>query len=168
MRIAYLECFSGISGDMLLGALLHAGVSQDLLQRTVTALNIEAELRISRVDRSGISATKVDVLVNGKLADHAQRSPEDTPQHHDHSHPQVHEHSHEHQASKAAIPTSDRHSHAREHRPDHQHGRSLSEIREIIRNAELPLPARDAAVGVFELLGETEAEIHNVPLESIH
>jgi len=168
MRIAYLECFSGISGDMLLGALLHAGVSQDLLQRTVTALNIGAELRISRVDRSGISATKVDVLVNGKLADHAQRSAEHTPQHHDHSHPQVHEHSHEHQASKAAIPNSDRHSHAREHRPDHHHGRSLSEIREIIRNAELPLPARDAAVGVFELLGETEAGIHKVPLESIH
>src|SRR5437016_2650134 len=146
MRIAYLECFSGISGDMMLGALLHAGVSQDLLQRTVTALNIGAELRISRVDRSGISATRVDVLVNGKLADRPQSSPEQTHRHHDHSHPQVHEHSHEHQASKAAISTSDRSSHSREHGPNHQHGRSLSEIREIIRNADIPPPATDAGV----------------------
>jgi len=167
MRIAYIECFSGISGDMMLGALLHAGLSQDFLQRTVTALNIGAELRISRVDRSGISATKVDVLVNGK-PDQPQRSPEHTHEHDDHSHPHAHEHSHEPRASRAGISTSDRHSHSREHKPDHQHGRSLSQIREIIRNADIPRPAREAAVRAFELLGEAESGIHNVPLESIH
>ena len=53
MRIAYLECFSGISGDMMLGALLHAGVTEDLLRQTVAALDVGAELRIKRVDRSG-------------------------------------------------------------------------------------------------------------------
>ena len=52
MRIAYFECFSGISGDMMLGALLHAGVSEELLRRTVTALGVGAELRVSHVDRS--------------------------------------------------------------------------------------------------------------------
>ena len=63
MRIAYLDCFSGISGDMFLGALLDAGVPFALLEKTVADLDIGATLEISRVDRGGISATKLDVVV---------------------------------------------------------------------------------------------------------
>src|SRR5713101_7090895 len=66
MRIAYLECFSGISGDMFMGALVDAGVPQRLFEETVAALNLAAHLEISRVVRSGISATKVDVYVDGE------------------------------------------------------------------------------------------------------
>jgi len=66
MRIAYLECFSGMSGDMFLGALIDAGVSPQLLEDTVAALNVGARLENSRVVRSGISATKVDVWVDGE------------------------------------------------------------------------------------------------------
>ena len=66
MRIAYLDCFSGISGDMFLGALLGAGVPFELFQKTVAALDLGATLELSRVDRGGISATKLDVLVNGE------------------------------------------------------------------------------------------------------
>src|SRR5271157_3994021 len=66
MRIAYLDCFSGISGDMFLGALLDAGVPFELFQKTVADLNIGATLELSRVDRAGISATKLDVVVNGE------------------------------------------------------------------------------------------------------
>ena len=66
MRIAYLDCFSGISGDMFLGALVDAGVPFGLLQKTVSELNIGASLEQSRVDRGGISACKVDVMVNGE------------------------------------------------------------------------------------------------------
>src|SRR5208282_2021410 len=65
MRIAYLDCFSGISGDMFLGALVDAGVSPKLLEDTVAAIDIGARLEISRVLRGGISATKVDVYANG-------------------------------------------------------------------------------------------------------
>ena len=61
MRIAYLDCFSGISGDMFLGALVDAGVSPKLLEDTVAALALGARLEISRVMRGGIAATKVDV-----------------------------------------------------------------------------------------------------------
>ena len=68
MRIAYLECFSGISGDMFLGALVDAGVSPQLLQDAVAALGLGAKLEVSRVVRSGISATKVDVWVDGERA----------------------------------------------------------------------------------------------------
>ena len=66
MRIAYLDCFSGISGDMFLGALVDAGVSPKLLEDTVAALDIGARLEISRVLRGGISATKVDVYAHGE------------------------------------------------------------------------------------------------------
>ena len=66
MRIAYLDCFSGISGDMFLGALVEAGVSPKLLEETVAALDIGARLEISRAVRSGISATKVDVYSHGE------------------------------------------------------------------------------------------------------
>ena len=66
MRIAYLDCFSGVSGDMFLGALVDAGVPAKLFEDTVTALKIGAHLQISRVHRSGITATKVDVYVHGE------------------------------------------------------------------------------------------------------
>jgi len=66
MRIAYLDCFSGVSGDMFLGALVDAGVPARLLEQTVAALNIGARLEISRVQRNGISATKVDVYSHGE------------------------------------------------------------------------------------------------------
>ncbi|HKW27357.1 MAG TPA: nickel pincer cofactor biosynthesis protein LarC [Terriglobales bacterium] len=66
MRIAYLDCFSGISGDMFLGALVDAGVPAALLEKTVEALGVGARLEVSRVSRSGISATKVDVYSHGE------------------------------------------------------------------------------------------------------
>ena len=59
MKIAYLDCFSGMSGDMFLGALVDAGVSPELLEKTVEALQVDAWLEISKVNRSGITATKV-------------------------------------------------------------------------------------------------------------
>ena len=74
MRIAYLDCFAGISGDMMLGALVDAGVPAQVLHDAVVALKLEASLRIGTVDRSGISATKVHVLEDEGLA-------EETPSH---------------------------------------------------------------------------------------
>jgi pyridinium-3,5-bisthiocarboxylic acid mononucleotide nickel chelatase len=165
MRIAYIECFSGISGDMTVGALLHAGVGEELLHRAVAALNIGAELRIHRLDRSGISATKVDVLVNGKLADRVDDSGHGHPHEHEYPHAQDHAHGHAHSHS---------HTHFGSHgHPHHKHGaveqtRSLSAIKDIIRRAEIPAAAQAMAIRAFELLGEAEAGVHNVPIESIH
>jgi uncharacterized protein (TIGR00299 family) protein len=140
MRIAYLETFSGVSGDMLLGAFVQAGVSADLLRETTAALKLGATLDINEVDRSGIHAVKVNVLVQGKPADA----------------PLSHGHNHDHH-----------HHHGEHHAPKHE-GRSLSTIRALIGQVALPKVVKATAIRAFELLGEAEARIHHVPIESIH
>ena len=64
MRIGYLECFSGISGDMLLGALVDAGLPFACLEETAAALNVGARLEMRKVSRGGLAATKVDVITD--------------------------------------------------------------------------------------------------------
>lgn len=80
MRIGYLECFSGISGDMLLGALVDAGVPFTHLEETTAALNLGARLESRKVMRGGIAGTKVDVVVN-------ELQPASTHSHSNHEHP---------------------------------------------------------------------------------
>src|SRR5215467_14032005 len=104
MRIAYLECFSGVSGDMFLGALLDAGVPPELLIRTVAALGVDVRLEVSRVDRSGISVTKVDVIAAGEK----ELLWEEFWQHESPAAARSHGHEHGHEPGRA-------HSHSRVH-----------------------------------------------------
>jgi uncharacterized protein (TIGR00299 family) protein len=160
MRIAYLDCFSGISGDMFLGAMIDAGVPRETFERAVETLGAAARLEVSTVNRSGISATKVDVVVNG-MKDMPRSSRTAVSDPHGHSHKHSHDHSH-------AIHKDD-HRHPHEHElHEHQHGRRLSEIREIIGKAALSESVKATAIGTFEKLGDAEAKIHNVPAEQIH
>jgi uncharacterized protein (TIGR00299 family) protein len=177
MRIAYLECFSGISGDMFLGALVDAGVPAALLEKTVAALDVGARLEVSRVDRSGISAVKVDVYARGEK-DAPREDPahgHDDHGHHDHGH---HDHGHH----------DHRHDHRHEHEPvellehnyakgetragayqhAHDHERGLKEIRQIIAKAKISETAKAKAIAIFEALGRAEAKIHNRDIETIH
>jgi pyridinium-3,5-bisthiocarboxylic acid mononucleotide nickel chelatase len=155
MRIAYLDCFSGISGDMFLGALIDAGVAPSIFEQAVEALDIGAQLEISRVNRSGISATKVDVIVNGEK-DTPRSTNLASKQEHTHGHSHCHEHDHHHDHE----PHHDSH--------EHQHGRGLVEIRDIIRKTSLNDSVKKTAIAIFEKLGEAEAKIHNVPIEQIY
>jgi len=166
MRIAYLDCFSGMSGDMFLGALIDAGVSPDVLEKTIAALNVGARLEISRVNRSGITATKVDVFVNGEKElprqefwvqgehSHAHRHDHE----HEHSSGDAHPHSHSPTGSRAGVPAPHEHGHAR----------SLKEIREIIGAAPISEPAKKRALDIFAALGAAEAKIHNNEIDSVH
>src|SRR5205809_177088 len=144
MRIAYLECFSGISGDMFLGALLDCGVPAELFTRTVEALGVEARLEVSRVQRSGISAVKLDVLIDGeKELPREQFLEKHEHQHHDHEHSHKHdEHSHEHSHPGP----EHRHEHDHEHSAHGQtHHRGLKEIRQIINQAAISESAKQRA-----------------------
>jgi pyridinium-3,5-bisthiocarboxylic acid mononucleotide nickel chelatase len=160
MRIAYLECFSGMSGDMFLGALVDAGVPARVLKETVTALGVGATLEISRVVRSGISATKVDVYVDGEkdLPREEywgrQREHEDSHEHAGHSH------SYAGESSRAGAPAP--------HSDSHEHGRALTEIREIISGASISEHAKKSALAIFEALGRAEAKIHNTSIDQVH
>ena len=161
MRIAYLDCFSGISGDMFLGALIDAGVSPQIFERVVESLGVGAKLEISRVNRSGISATKVDVLIEGQKDEPRREVSEPhgttsrSPAKHSHSDSHKHAHAHEPQ-----------HEHDLHH--EQHHGRGLVEIRQIIGKAALRDWAKKTAGAIFENLGAAEAKVHNIPIENIH
>jgi uncharacterized protein (TIGR00299 family) protein len=160
MRIAYLECFSGISGDMFLGALLDAGVPARTLEEAVAALAVGARLEITRVVRSGISATKVDVYVDGEKDVPREQYWERQEQHqHSHEHGE-HSHSHASESSRAGAPAPHPHS--------HRHGRGLAEIRKIISAAAISAVAKKTAIAIFEALGRAEAKIHNTSIEAVH
>src|SRR5229473_5180443 len=136
MRLAYLDCFSGISGDMFLAALIDAGVPPKLFEETVAALNI--------------GATKVDVVMNGE-----KDSPREVKASAPHDHTHAHDHHHD-------VHHHEPHSH------EHHHSRSLTEIREIIRQSKISDSAKATAVAIFEKLGAAESKIHNVPIDQIH
>ncbi len=150
MRIAYLDCFSGISGDMFLGALVDAGVPFELLQKTVADLNIDASVGLSRVDRAGISAAKVDVIVRGEKD--MPREGFWTAHHHASKDDAQHEH-----LSKSTGPSH-----------QHKHRRHLQEILGIVTAAPISDRAKQTASDIFLALGTAEAKVHNVEVKEIH
>jgi pyridinium-3,5-bisthiocarboxylic acid mononucleotide nickel chelatase len=181
MRIAYLDCFSGMSGDMFLGAMVDAGVPVNLFEETVAALNIGARLEISRVIRSGIAATKVDVFVHGEkeLPREVFLEQQSQAQKHEHGHDHEHGHEHSHKHAPEHIELREHnysqagHESARAgapapHERKHEHGRGLKEIREIIRKAGISEGAKHTAIAIFEALGAAEAKIHNSDIEKVH
>src|SRR3954468_13674191 len=124
MRVAYLDCFSGISGDMFLGALVDAGVSSTTLEETVAALNIGARLEISRVVRSGIAAVKVDVYSHGEKDLPRETFLEQQPHthSHEHSHGVSHSHHNETVPEIQSHPPEAQAGHRHEHGHEHFHG----------------------------------------------
>ena len=141
-RVMYIECFSGAAGDMLLGALVDAGVPIEALRTALGSLGVDHVLSESRVMRSGIAATRIEVVPVSDAANH-----------HPHVHHDAHDHTHPH---------ADAHAHG-----DEAH-RSLSAIVHLIGHSALSPAGKARAAALFRRLGEVEAAIHNVPIDTIH
>lgn len=140
MRILYLDCFSGISGDMTVGALRDLGVPESVFQEAVAALGLgdEIHLHFNRDQRQGISGTRFHVHAH----DHQAHSHDHSGHSHGHS-----EHSHDHAL--------------------HVHGRTWREIRTLLEKASLPEEVRVRAISTFQRIAVAEAKIHGVPVEDI-
>ena len=143
-KALWLEPFSGIAGDMFVGALLDAGASFEAVKGAIAALPVEGiEVRAAKTMRGALACTKFDVLVHGER---------EGPPGHDHGHEHDHHHDEPH--------------HAHEHGPDHPH-RGLPELRDILKRAKLGKPVRATALRIFERLAEAEARVHGKDAESV-
>src|SRR4249920_3809175 len=150
-RVLYFDCFSGISGDMVVGALIDAGLPLADLKRALGSLTMPGyEVSTARVLRAGVSATKFNVR---ETPGHEHHEHDHAEHHHDHGehHHHDHEHPHDH---------DDQHAH-------HDH-RSLAEIYELIDRSALSGSGRDKAKGLFQRLAEAEAAIHQMPIDRVH
>ncbi len=163
MKILYYDCFSGISGDMNLGAMLDLGVSRDTLINGLQKLNIEGwKLEITRDQRHGISGTRVTVVT-----DDPESSGNDHDHMHDHGNDHVHNHEHGHDHM---------HAHGQDHGHDHEHNhvhdhhtghRNLADIEKIINGSSLPERVTGLAMKIFSRIAVAEAAVHDKPVNEI-
>ncbi|HET7025731.1 MAG TPA: nickel pincer cofactor biosynthesis protein LarC [Gemmatimonadales bacterium] len=158
MRIAILDPAAGISGDMLLGALIDAGAPVERLQDLPERLGLAGQVTVDveRVVRGGVSATKVNV----RLADGSMEAP---------SEPAVataHAHAHTH-GGRDDTASADEHE-ARHH--DHHHGahRHVSDLVRIVEAAQVSAWVRAKALEAFRALGEAEGTVHGVAWDHVH
>lgn len=163
-KILYLECVSGISGDMTTAALLDLGADERVLRKALQSLPVDGfQIRVSRVKKSGLDACDFHVILDKPYENHDHDM--------EYLHGAVHSHGHnpagheEGQAQGNGPESSHEHGH-HGHAP-HAH-RGLSEILEIIRQADMTQRAKDFAERIFHILAQAEAKAHGVPLERVH
>lgn len=153
-RVLYLDAFSGISGDMVIGAFLDAGLPLDDLRAALGSLAVSGySVGADRVLRAGVSATHFVVHEEGAAPDTDRDLHQHSHGHGEHSH---HGHSH-----------TPGHAHAHGPAPGHHH-RSLPEIRRLIDGSALSQAGRERAKALFERLAQAEARIHQMPVEQVH
>ena len=154
-KILYLDCASGISGDMTVAALLDLGANEKGLLEMLHSLPLTGwDVQISRVKKSGIDACDFKVILD--------------PEHENHDHDmaylhgqEYHEHKHEHDHDHP-------HDHDHHHEHHHHHGRNLEDITEILRASSLSPSALQLALRIFEIVAKAEAHVHGLPIDQVH
>ena len=140
MKTLYLDIFSGISGDMFIGALIDLGVDARRLERELKKLKLGGyHLHVARKQTSGIAGVKFDVHLT------------DAHEHHHGHHP---DHSHDHH-----------HGHDRHH---HDENRTFAEIKKLVAKSKLSAWVKKKSVAVFQRIAEAEGKIHGLPPEKVH
>lgn len=157
MKILYLDCQSGISGDMTLSALIDVGADINYIRKHLSGLQIDPfSLNVIIVDKRGISSKQLDLRFDEVDSEKQTHSHTHDP---DHSH--THEHSHNHS-----------HTHEHEHENDdgnHHHShRKASTILEMIEKSELPFRVKARSLSVFQVIAEAEGKIHGMDPKDVH
>ena len=150
-KTLYLECYSGISGDMTVAALLDLGGDRTVLDKVLRSLPISGfETKISRVVKSGIDACDFDVVLDKE--------------HENHDHDMKYLHGHHHEGHES------NHAHGTGTAQDHHHHehRGIKEIAYIIDHSAMTENAKKLALRIFEILAEAESKAHNVPVDQVH
>lgn len=137
--ILYCDCFSGISGNMFLGAMLELGIDLDWLKSELKKLKLpdEYEIIAEKTERCGIGGTYVNVVL---------------------PHEAHHGHNREHNRNCG---------HAHEHSHHHVH-RNLYDIYKIIDDSGLSQNVKDMSKGIFQFIADAESKVHNKPFEELH
>lgn len=156
-KTLYLECYSGISGDMTVAALLDLGADREVLKESLKSLPVGGfRTEITRVKKSGLDACDFSVILEQDNHDHDMEylhgSEKSYTGHYEHSHEVNHEHHHGH-------------THSHEH--PHEH-RGMKEITEIIQKSEMTVRAKKMAMRVFDILAQAESKAHGVPVEEVY
>ncbi len=140
-KLLYLECYSGISGDMTVGALLDLGAREEILRRELAKLPVAGyELKVGRAKKCGIDACDFDVI----LQDESSHGEHIRGHHHhgEHTHGDSHTHHHEH--------------------------RTYGDISRMLQESCLEEPVLEMAKRIFRVVAEAEAKVHRMPLEEVH
>ncbi len=161
-KVLFFDAFNGVSGDMILGALLDLGLPLSHLEEELGRLGLSGyRLRVEPVERCGLRGTNFRV-------EHAGTSgtPAEHPDHQDRGHRHGHEHGREHGHEHGQ-------EHGHEHGHGHQHGhghlhRTWAEIRKLLQDCDLDAGVRDLALAVFERLARAEARVHGTAVDDVH
>jgi uncharacterized protein (TIGR00299 family) protein len=168
-KVAYLDCPTGISGDMCLGALVDAGVPLEYLATQLERLGIAEEyhLRAESVQRNDQRSTKVHVeLLHQSSATAVPHVPQAEPSHQHHSH-QHHSHQHHHHDHSPAHQEQHSHQHYPQHH-SHSASRNLPAIEQLIHAAHLPQQVTDWSIAIFQQLAAAEGAVHGIAPEQVH
>jgi uncharacterized protein (TIGR00299 family) protein len=177
VKTLYLDIFSGLSGDMFLGALLDLGVELPALERELKKLKLDGyHLHAMRRQKSGIEGVKFDVHVEGDGHDHDCDHPHQGE--HEHSEPHSQEHHHhdrgEHAAHLHAHEKEHEHEHEPKHDHDHDHGhehdgsRDFAQVRQLITASSLSPWVKEKAIATFHRIAVAEGKIHGHPPDEVH
>lgn len=179
----YLECNSGISGDMLVAALLDLGADREVLAKALDSLPVQGfTYEISTVKKAGVACCDFNVLLDAEHENHdhdmayLHGEHEHAHEHHHHDHCGEEEHTHEHHHNDHCGEEEHTHEHhhhdhcgeqPHEHHHHHEH-RALADIIAIINNAQITAKAKEIALKIFDIIGDAEAKAHGVSKSEVH
>ncbi len=155
MKVLYFDCFSGISGDMTLGALLDLGIDKAAFLAELEKLKVDGySIEIKNKLKNGISGTDVHVVLEetGHHEDDEEHQYGEI-HHIDHHHHGEHEHTHED---------------AHEHTHTHNSERNLEDIEHIINHSELRPRVKSMSTKIFREIARAEAKVHGKGINEVH